>query len=69
MQSLPIDIDKDGEGLVHWTFPEVSGQFQGTRISIHSSIPYMAQTKEECYIPIDHASREGGKLEGLHASL
>jgi hypothetical protein len=59
MQSLPIDPDMSGEGLVHWTFLEVGEQFQGAGTHIPSIIPCNMEKEEECHLHVDHASREG----------
>ena len=69
MQSLPVDYDKSGKGLVHWTSSEVGEQLQGVGISILGLVLGNTKTKEECNLLVDHASKEKGKLKGLHDSF
>jgi hypothetical protein len=53
MQSLPIDLNGSGEGLVYWTSPEVSRHFQGAGTPIPSTVPCNAEEEEECHLPVD----------------
>jgi hypothetical protein len=69
MQGFPTNLERSGERLVYWAPPEVCRHFQGVRAPLSNAVPYNAKKEEECHLSIDHAPREGGKLEGLHASI
>jgi hypothetical protein len=69
MQGFPTDVERSGERLVYWTSPEVSRHFQGAGTPIPNIVPRNKKKEEKRHLSIDHASRERGELEGLHASL